>query len=120
MHILLIEDSLNTAKLMELELLDQGHQVTVARDGLAGLHTAQSILPDLVLLDWKLPTLSGPEICQRLRQSGYCRPIIFVTAMSDAEHQATGQRVGGSDYLVKPFNSEVLFERIQQQNCCAA
>ncbi len=120
MHILLIEDNPNTAKLMELELLDEGYQVTVAYDGLMGLKAAQSMQPNLVLLDWKLPTLSGPEICQALRQSGYQEPIIFVTALSEVEYQAVAQQVGANDYIVKPFNLEVLLGRVQQQCPCVA
>ncbi|MFE4106184.1 response regulator transcription factor [Almyronema epifaneia] len=119
MHILLIEDNPNTAKLMELELLDAGYQVTVAYDGLVGLAVAQTLGPDLVLLDWQLPSLTGPEICQSLRQAGYQEPVIFVTARSDSEDLAIGRQVGANDYIVKPFGSEVLLSCIEQQRCAA-
>ena len=111
--ILVVEDEAKLAQFIELELKDEGYQVTVATDGLEGLATARECHPDLILLDWMLPGLSGVEICRRLRQTANKVPIIFITAQDKVTERVNGLDAGADDYLVKPFNIEELLARVR-------
>ncbi len=112
-HILVVEDEVKLAQFIELELKYEGYQITIAHDGLAGLTMARENNPDLVLLDWMLPGISGPEICRRLRQTGNKVPIILLTAKDDISDRVTGLDSGADDYLVKPFSIEELLARLR-------
>ena len=69
-HILLVEDDDKLAQFMKLELTTEGYQVSLAQDGMNGLTQAREVHPDLIILDWMLPGLTGLEVCRRLRQTG--------------------------------------------------
>ena len=75
-NILFIEDEAALAKFVKLELEYEGYEVTIAPEGLSGLSTAREKSPDLILLDWMLPGISGLEICRRLRQTGDKVPLL--------------------------------------------
>jgi DNA-binding response OmpR family regulator len=112
-HILVVEDEAKLAQFIELELKYEGYQVTVANDGFSGLATARESQPDLILLDWMLPGISGPEICRRLRLTGDKVPIILLTAKDEVSDRVTGLDAGADDYIVKPFSIEELLARIR-------
>ncbi|MDJ0728204.1 MAG: response regulator transcription factor [Prochloraceae cyanobacterium] len=112
-HILVVEDETKLARFIELELKYEGYQVTVTNDGFSGLTTARELDLDLILLDWMLPGISGPEICKRLRQTGSKIPIILLTAKDEISDRVTGLDAGADDYLVKPFSIEELLARIR-------
>lgn len=112
-HILAIEDEAKLAQFIKLELEYEGYEVTIARDGLAGLASARELHPDLILLDWMLPGISGPEICRRLRTTGDKVPIILLTAKDEIGDRVAGLDAGADDYLIKPFSIEELFARIR-------
>lgn len=112
-HILVIEDETRLAQFIELELKYEGYEVTVCYDGLTGLSTAREIQPDLILVDWMLPNMSGVDICQRLRTTGSQIPLILLTAKDDIKDRVTGLDAGADDYIVKPFNLEELLARIR-------
>lgn len=112
-HILVVEDEAKLAQFIELELKYEGYQVSVARDGLEGLTTAREAQPDLIVLDWMLPGISGLEICRRLRSTGDKVPIILLTAKDEVSDRVAGLDAGADDYLVKPFSIEELFARIR-------
>lgn len=112
-HILVVEDELKLARFMELELGAEGYQVTLAHDGLTALTTAREVSPDLILLDWMLPGLSGVEICRRLRSTGSTVPIIFLTARDDISDRVAGLDAGANDYVIKPFSIEELLARMR-------
>ena len=112
-HILVIEDEAKLAQFIELELKYEGYQVTVATDGLEGLATARECHPDLILLDWMLPRISGLEICRRLRLTGDKVPIILLTAKDEVSDRVAGLDSGADDYIVKPFSIEELLARIR-------
>lgn len=114
-HILVIEDEAKLARFVELELQYEGYQVTVAGDGLTGLTRIRELKPDLVILDWMLPGLSGIDICRRLRQTGENIPVILLTAKDEVGDRVAGLDAGADDYLVKPFNIEELLARIRVQ-----
>jgi len=112
-HILLVEDEVKLAKFVELELGFEGYQVSVANDGLTGLTMARESNPDLILLDWMLPGMTGLEICRRLRSTGDKVPIILMTAKDEVSDRVAGLDAGADDYVVKPFSVEELLARVR-------
>lgn len=111
--ILVIEDEQKLAKFLELELQYEGYQVIVANDGMTGLTIARESNPDLILLDWMLPAISGLEVCRRLRTSGSKTPIILLTAKDEISDRVAGLDAGADDYIVKPFSIEELLARFR-------
>ena len=112
-HILVVEDEAKLAQFIKMELEFEQYQVTHAPDGFTGLSTAREIEPDLILLDWMLPGISGPEICRRLRQTGNKVPIILLTAKDDVSDRVAGLDAGADDYVIKPFSIEELLARVR-------
>ena len=112
-HILLVEDEVKLARFIELELNCEGYQISVEHDGLSGLTTARESNPDLLILDWMLPGLSGVEVCRRLRATGSKVPVILLTAKDEVSDRVTGLDAGADDYVVKPFSIEELLARVR-------
>ena len=112
-HILVIEDEAKLARFIKMELEFEQYQVTHVLDGFTGLSTAREIEPDLILLDWMLPGISGLEICRRLRQTGNKVPIILLTAKDEVSDRVAGLDAGADDYVVKPFSIEELLARVR-------
>ncbi|PSB22745.1 DNA-binding response regulator [filamentous cyanobacterium CCP1] len=112
-HVALIEDDLNLARVVEIELQHEGYHVSVAHDGTSGLALVQNAQPDLLILDWILPTLAGIEVCQRLRSAGSKIPIIMLTAKDEIADRVAGLDAGADDYIVKPFEVEELLARVR-------
>ena len=111
-QILVIDDDTDIAALVELKLAHDGHAVATESDGLQGLERAKSDRPDVVIVDWTLPSLSGPEICAQLRADPTLNKtwVIMLTARPlDAEglHQT-----GADEVLAKPFSPRNLSERV--------
>ena len=111
--ILVVEDEEQLAKFVQLELGYEGYEVTVANDGLSGLMAARDSEPDLVLLDWMMPGLTGVEVCRRLRATGATMPVILLTAKDGIEDRVAGLDAGADDYVVKPFSIEELLARVR-------
>ncbi|MDX2270870.1 MAG: response regulator transcription factor [Cyanobacteriota bacterium] len=112
-HVLVIEDEVKLARFVEMELSYEGYRVTLANDGTGGLMAAREQLPDLVLLDWMLPGISGLEICRRLRSTGNRVPVILMTAKDDVSDRVAGLDAGADDYVVKPFSIQELLARVR-------
>jgi DNA-binding response OmpR family regulator len=112
-HILLVEDEIKLARFIELELQSEGYRVTVAHDGMSGLSLVRESEPDLAILDWMMPGLTGVELCRRLRSTGIKIPVILLTAKDEVGDRVTGLDAGADDYLVKPFSIEELLARIR-------
>lgn len=112
-HILLVEDETKLARFIELELTSEGYQVSIAHDGIAGLTLARESDPDLAILDWMLPGLTGVELCRRLRATGSKIPVILLTAKDEISDRVTGLDAGADDYVVKPFSIEELLARVR-------
>ncbi|NES07773.1 MAG: response regulator transcription factor [Okeania sp. SIO2F4] len=112
-NILIVEDEAKLAQFIELELKYEGYQVTVANDGFTGLTMAREIKPDLIILDWMLPGLSGLELCRRLRTTGDKVPVILLTARDDVTDRVAGLDAGADDYVLKPFSVEELLARVR-------
>ena len=112
-HILVVEDEAKLAQFIELELKYEGYRVSVAADGLEGLSAARESKPDLIILDWMLPGISGLEICRRLRSTGDKVPVILLTAKDEVSDRVAGLDAGADDYVVKPFSLEELLARVR-------
>ncbi len=112
-HILLVEDDAKLAQLVEAELCLEGYRVTVATNGIDGLSVAREVQPDLLILDWMMPGLSGLDVCMRLRTTGVQAPIIMLTAKDEIPDRVTGLNAGADDYVTKPFSMEELLARVK-------
>ena len=113
-RILVVEDESALALLLAYNLESEGFQVEhVERGDEAEIRLAESV-PDLVILDWMLPGVSGLEICRRLRARDDTRtmPIIMLTARGDENERVRGLSVGADDYVVKPFSTPELMARV--------
>lgn len=112
-QILLVEDDAKLAQFVKLELTQEGYSVTLAEDGMSGLTSAREQSPDLVVLDWMLPGMTGIEVCRRLRSTGDKVPVIMMTAKDEISDRVAGLDAGADDYVVKPFSIEELLARVR-------
>ncbi len=113
-RILLIEDDLEVARLVELELKEAGFAVDWAGSGMEGLVKHREKKPDLVVLDLGLPDLDGAEVARRIRATDET-PILVLTAQDAVDRKVSLLSEGADDYLVKPFHPAELLARIQVQ-----
>lgn len=113
--VLIVEDEDAISTLLEYNFQKEGYDVTIARDGDEALLLATERTPDLILLDWMLPKLSGVEVCRRLRRRSETNttPIIMLTARGDETDRITGLDYGADDYVVKPFSTPELLARVR-------
>jgi two-component system, OmpR family, phosphate regulon response regulator PhoB len=114
-RILIIEDERGLTQTLSWYFNREGYEVTVAHDGLEGLRKAQTTLPDLVLLDIMLPSMSGLDVCRELRAGERTReiPIIMITAKTEETDQVVGYSLGADDYVGKPFSNKVLLAKVK-------
>jgi two-component system phosphate regulon response regulator PhoB len=113
--ILVVEDEDSLATLLHYNLEKEGYGVAVCADGEEALIQIDEHQPDLVVLDWMLPTVSGIEVCRRLRQRAETRnlPIVMLTARGEESDRIRGLDTGADDYVVKPFSMTELTARIR-------
>ena len=114
-HVLVVEDETALATLLRYNLEREGYRVFTARDGEEALILAEEAKPDLVVLDWMLPELSGIEVARRLRARGQSRnvPIVMLTARGEETDRVRGLDTGVDDYIVKPFSMVELLARLR-------
>ena len=114
-HILVVEDEDALSTLLQYNLDKEGYDVVVAGDGEEALTLVSERLPDIIILDWMLPKISGIEVCRRLRQRSESRnvPIIMLTARGEESDRIRGLDTGADDYIVKPFAMSELSARIR-------
>jgi len=114
-HILVVEDEDALATLLHYNLEREGYHVALAGDGEEALIQADERAPDLVLLDWMLPKVSGIEVCRRLRSRPATRnvPIIMLTARGEEGDRVRGLDTGADDYVTKPFAMSELSARVR-------
>src|SRR5262245_37986935 len=113
MRILVVEDELLLrAGLVDL-LEGAGHEVVAEADGAAGAERGVAEAFDMVLLDWMLPRLEGPEVCRRLRLARPALPVLMLTAKGDEVDKVVGLRAGADDYVTKPFSPRELLARLE-------
>jgi two-component system, OmpR family, phosphate regulon response regulator PhoB len=113
--VLVAEDEGALVTLLRYNLEREGYRVIEAADGEEALLVAAEEKPDLVLLDWMLPQLSGIEVCRRLRARQETRnvPIIMLTARGEESDRVRGLDTGADDYLTKPFSMTELLARLR-------
>lgn len=112
-RILIVEDEVNIARVLELELEHEGYETAVARDGEAALAQLEKSSWSLVLLDVMLPVISGMEVMRRMRAGGDQTPVILLTARNTVVDKVMGLDQGANDYVTKPFDIEELLARIR-------
>ena len=114
-YILVMEDEDALATLLQYNLEKEGYDVAVAADGEEGMLQVEERTPDLILLDWMLPKLSGIEVCRRVRGRAETRnlPIIMLTARGEETDRVRGLDTGADDYMTKPFSMTELTARIR-------
>ena len=112
--IMIVEDEVALVTLLKYNLEKQGYQTINVMDGKEALTTALTEKPDLILLDWMLPNVSGIDICRNMRKSFELRnlPIIMLTARGDEADKVKGLSFGADDYMTKPFSVPELMARI--------
>ena len=114
-HILVVEDEDALATLLHYNLEKEGYRVGLAGDGEEALIQIDEQAPDLVVLDWMLPKVSGIEVCRRLRAAQATRnlPIIMLTARGEEADRVRGLDTGADDYITKPFAMSELTARVR-------
>jgi len=111
-QILVVEDDEDAAQVVRAYLTREGYEVTVVHDGAAGLQVARQTAPALIVLDWMLPGLGGPEFITALRREQRT-PVIMLTARSEESDRIVGLELGADDYVVKPFSPRELVARVR-------
>ena len=113
--ILIVEDEAALATMLRYNLEKEGYRVCEAGDGEEALTLVAERKPDLVVLDWMLPSLSGIEVCRQLRRKPATRelPIIMLTARGEEGDKIRGLNTGADDYMTKPFSLPELMARIR-------
>ena len=113
MKLLIIEDDRAISDALKEGLEDESYAVDTAYDGDEGYRTAMADDYDVIILDVMMPELNGYEVCQKLRSEGNTTPILMLTAKDQERDIVQGLDTGADDYLVKPFNFDVLLARIR-------
>ena len=114
-RVLIVEDEEALATLLEYNLSKENFDVSIASDGEEGLLKIKESMPDVVILDWMLPKISGIEICRQIRSIPETKniPIIMLTARSEEADRVRGLETGADDYLTKPFSTKELIARVK-------
>lgn len=113
MWVLVVEDETSMREALRQGLEEENHTVTVANDGLEGIHAAQTCDFDAILLDVMMPGMDGVELVRRLRAGGRHTPVLMLTARDAAADIVRGLDAGADDYLTKPFSFRVLLARLR-------
>ena len=113
-HVLIVEDDPPITEMLRYNLESAGFRASVAADGAHGLRLMGDDKPDLVVLDWMLPKLSGLEVCRTMRRTAGLTglPVIMLTAKGEEDDRVRGLNAGADDYVVKPFSPNELIARI--------
>ena len=112
MKILIVDDEENILEIVEAYLVAKNYQVFRAMDGEEALRKAETIRPDLIVLDLMLPDISGLEGCRRIRESSSV-PVIMLTARTTEQDILSGLQIGADHYMTKPFSPKELVARVQ-------
>jgi len=112
-RVLVVEDDEAMAVALRDGFTYEGHEVTVARDGEAGLQVAREDSPEIMILDVMLPKMTGLEVCKVLRGEGSKLPIIMLTARGQEIDKVLGLKLGADDYVTKPFSFMELMARVE-------
>lgn len=115
-RILIVDDEEDILSVLKFRLEANNYEVLSASDGQEGFDKARAEKPDLMILDIMLPKLDGYKVCRMLKLDETCRaiPIIMVTAKAQQKSEGFGGEIGADAYISKPFESEVLLEKIRE------
>jgi DNA-binding response OmpR family regulator len=113
-RILIAEDERDIRDLINFTLTFAGHQVTTAANGEEALHQAQQILPDLIMMDVRMPKMTGYEACRQMKQIDALKetPVVFLSAKGQDEEVQSGFDAGAYAYILKPFSPDDLTRRV--------
>jgi diguanylate cyclase (GGDEF)-like protein len=116
-NILIVDDRLDNLRVLSTILTEKGYQVRKALNGQMALIACEARVPDLILLDINMPDMNGYEVCQRLKSNSKTNniPVIFISVLDDVIDKVKGMKVGGADYITKPFQFEEVVARVQNQ-----
>lgn len=112
-HILLIEDDPAVASSLQAGLRREGYQVTWKASGEDGLAAARKTNPHLIILDVRLPDMSGFDVCRRLRAAKLHQPVLFLTVQGEEVDKVLGLEMGADDYMTKPYSLRELLSRLR-------
>jgi two-component system, OmpR family, alkaline phosphatase synthesis response regulator PhoP len=112
--LLLVEDEKSLHEIIRLNFELEGFEVISAFDGEEGVTLFNSLRPDVVVLDVMMPKLNGFEVCQKITQSHWKAPLIFLSARDEAQDRIYGLEIGADDYLAKPFHFKELLLRVNK------
>ena len=114
-NVLVVEDEPAQLELLRYNLEKEGFEVSTAMDGEEGMLLAEEQEPDLIILDWMLPNLSGIEVCRQLKRHERTRntPIIMLTARGEESDRIRGLDTGADEYVVKPYSVNVLMAQVR-------
>jgi two-component system phosphate regulon response regulator PhoB len=114
-RVLIVDDDPDIREMLEFKLVKMGFEVQTVADGEAGLSAASEVRPDVVLLDWMMPKVSGLEVCAQLRAMSKLQDVVVImlTARCQEEDKQRGFAVGVDDYIMKPFTPRELVSRLE-------
>jgi DNA-binding response OmpR family regulator len=113
MKILIVEDEPKVAEFLDKGLKEAGYETRVAHDGPEGLKSAMLESYDLLILDIILPSMSGLDLCKKIRKTNPDVPVLFLSALGTTQDKLSGFGSGGDDYIVKPFEFDELLARVK-------
>lgn len=113
LRVLVVEDNLELVSNLFAFLESRHYRLDAAQDGVSGLHRALQTQYDVIILDWMLPRMDGPEMLRRLRDKGSASPVLMLTARDDLPDKIAGFKAGADDYLTKPFALAELEVRME-------
>src|ERR1700760_364955 len=111
--ILVIEDDARIQKAVQRLFASEGYDIKSATDGKQGLEIFRNSLPDAVVLDLMLPSMSGRELCKAMKQSSPDTPVVILSAISEVADKVLLLELGADDYITKPFSPRELLARVQ-------
>jgi two-component system, OmpR family, alkaline phosphatase synthesis response regulator PhoP len=111
--VLVVDDEQSIVTLLQYNLEQAGFDVITAMDGLTGKQLAESMAPDIIVLDLMLPNMDGIEVCKDLRQQKIMIPILMLTAKDDEFDKILGLELGADDYMIKPFSPREVVARVK-------
>jgi len=111
-NILIVEDELRLAEILQIQLQESGFRADIASDGYVGKRMIDKIDYDLIILDINLPLMNGYELCKEIRKKDDKIPIIMLTALGTPDNKIIGFEAGADDYVLKPFDFRELLARI--------
>lgn len=115
-HILIAEDDRDIRELIQFTLSFAGHNLTMAANGEEAVRLAQQVKPDLIMMDIRMPKMTGYEACRAIKQIDTVKdiPVVFLSAKGQDDEVKTGYEAGAVDYVLKPFSPDELTRRVAE------